>query len=187
MLTSAFVRASTHVSWQTLLQLCQTIPMVLRVESEPASSQARLLTSEGCLCLTCMTTMLPTAAAACAALGEGGSPWGFMRSHFPLLTSMMCTSLVAPASRIPAQIHRANEIERLQSGCSWVSAARMCAQQRGQGIIWGFVGMRAKPEKGCGESNQSSRVAQAMLEDCPHVAILPGPLLHLRRPQRDLA
>lgn len=51
---------------------------------------------------TCMTTMLPTAAAACAALGEGGSPCGFMRSHFPLLTSMMCTSLVAPASLMPA-------------------------------------------------------------------------------------
>ena len=59
------------------------------------------------MCVTCITTMLPTAAAACAALGEGGSPCGFMRSHFPLLTSMMCTSLVAPASRIPEHRHDA--------------------------------------------------------------------------------
>ena len=51
---------------------------------------------------TCTTTMLPTAAAACAALGEGGSPCGAIFSHLPLLTSMMCTSLVAPASLIPA-------------------------------------------------------------------------------------
>lgn len=40
-------------------------------------------------CLACTTTMLPTAAAACAARGEGGSPWGTIRSHFPLRTSMM--------------------------------------------------------------------------------------------------
>lgn len=51
----------------------------------------------------CTTTMLPTAAAACAARGEGGSPWGAMRSHLPLRTSMMCTSLVAPASLMPAR------------------------------------------------------------------------------------
>lgn len=50
----------------------------------------------------CTTTMLPTAAAACAARGEGGSPCGVTFSHLPLRTSMMCTSLVAPASRMPA-------------------------------------------------------------------------------------
>lgn len=52
--------------------------------------------------VTWITTMLPTAAAAWAALGEGGSPCGFMRSHLPLRTSIMCTSLVAPASLMPA-------------------------------------------------------------------------------------
>ena len=55
--------------------------------------------------LTCTTTMLPTAAAACAARGEGGSPCGTKRSHLPLRTSMMCTSLVAPASLMPARVH----------------------------------------------------------------------------------
>jgi hypothetical protein len=50
----------------------------------------------------CTTTMLPTAAAACAARGEGGSPSGTTFSHLPLRTSMMCTSLVAPARRMPA-------------------------------------------------------------------------------------
>mmetsp|Transcript_40337 Transcript_40337/g.86061 ORF Transcript_40337/g.86061 Transcript_40337/m.86061 type:complete len:235 (-) Transcript_40337:204-908(-) len=47
--------------------------------------------------------MWPTAAAACAALGEGGSPPGSMRSQRPVETLMMCTSEVAPASRIPLE------------------------------------------------------------------------------------
>ena len=46
--------------------------------------------------------MLPTAAAAWAALGEGGTPAGSILSHRPVRTSRMCTSLVAPARRIPA-------------------------------------------------------------------------------------
>ena len=46
--------------------------------------------------------MLPTAAAAWAARGEGGSPAGVMRSHLPLRTSMRWTSFVAPARRMPA-------------------------------------------------------------------------------------
>ncbi len=79
-----------------------------------------------------MTTMLPTAAAACAALGEGGSPCGFMRSHFPLLTSMMCTSLVAPASLMPAwHLLYQETCHALRSGCckskpgplAWVAGA----------------------------------------------------------------
>ena len=49
--------------------------------------------------------MLPTAAAACAARGEGGSPCGTKRSHLPLRTSKMCTSLVAPASLMPVYGH----------------------------------------------------------------------------------
>ena len=137
MLVSAVARASVMLQGRhcfSCVRQCCT-----RIDYEPASSQARLLSSDGCMSVTCMTTMLPTAAAACAALGEGGSPCGFIRSHFPLLTSMMCTSLVAPASRIPEQSHRADTTEQLKSGCSWVSAARMCVQQRGQGIIWGFA------------------------------------------------
>ena len=50
---------------------------------------------------TWITTMLPTAAAACAARGEGGSPCGVIFSHFPTRASNTCTSLVAPASRMP--------------------------------------------------------------------------------------
>jgi hypothetical protein len=38
---------------------------------------------------TCMTTMLPTAAAAWAALGEGGSPCGLIFSQLPVRTSKM--------------------------------------------------------------------------------------------------
>ena len=44
-----------------------------------------------------ITIMLPTAAAACAARGEGGSPDGCNLVHVPERTSNMCTSLVAPA------------------------------------------------------------------------------------------
>jgi hypothetical protein len=51
---------------------------------------------------TCTTTMAPTAAAACAARGEGGSPWGVILDHVPARTSNMCTSFVAPASLMPA-------------------------------------------------------------------------------------
>jgi hypothetical protein len=51
---------------------------------------------------TCTTTMLPTAAAACAARGEGASPSGVIFSHLPFFTSNTCTSLVAPARRMPA-------------------------------------------------------------------------------------
>lgn len=50
---------------------------------------------------TCTTIMLPTAAAACAARGAGSSPRGSILVHFPVLNSIMCTSFVAPASRIP--------------------------------------------------------------------------------------
>ena len=49
----------------------------------------------------CTTTMLPTAAAACAARGEGASPSGASLVHAPERTSKQCTSEVAPASRIP--------------------------------------------------------------------------------------
>ena len=47
--------------------------------------------------------MLPTATAACAARGAGSSPCGSILDHFPVGKSMMCTSFVAPASRIPAR------------------------------------------------------------------------------------
>jgi hypothetical protein len=46
--------------------------------------------------------MAPTAAAACAARGEGGSPCGVILDQVPVRTSNTCTSLVAPAKRIPA-------------------------------------------------------------------------------------
>jgi hypothetical protein len=38
---------------------------------------------------TCTTTMLPTAAAACAARGEGGSPMGVILTHVPVRMSKM--------------------------------------------------------------------------------------------------
>ena len=50
---------------------------------------------------TCTTTMVPTAAAAWAARGEGGSPWGLTFCQSPVRTSMMCTLFVAPASLMP--------------------------------------------------------------------------------------
>lgn len=68
----------------------------------------------------CTTTMLPTAAAACAARGEGGSPSGVTFSHLPLRTSMMCTSLVAPARRMPAA-----GVGRAGAACSVGSSERM--------------------------------------------------------------
>ena len=49
----------------------------------------------------CTTTMLPTAAAACAARGEGASPSGASLVHAPERMSKQCTSEVAPASRMP--------------------------------------------------------------------------------------
>mmetsp|Transcript_2767 Transcript_2767/g.11287 ORF Transcript_2767/g.11287 Transcript_2767/m.11287 type:complete len:453 (-) Transcript_2767:260-1618(-) len=49
----------------------------------------------------CTTTMLPTAAALCAARGEGPSPVGSSLVHTPLRTSKLCTSEVAPASLMP--------------------------------------------------------------------------------------
>lgn len=48
-----------------------------------------------------MTTMLPTAAPAWAALGDGASPCGITFFHVPEYTSNMCTSFVAPANLIP--------------------------------------------------------------------------------------
>lgn len=45
--------------------------------------------------------MFPTAAAACAARGDGGSPDGTTFAHLPDRTSKMWTSLVAPARRMP--------------------------------------------------------------------------------------
>lgn len=57
----------------------------------------------------CTTTMLPTAAAACAARGLGGSPCGTTFSHLPVRTSMMCTSLVAPARRMPERSRAGSE------------------------------------------------------------------------------
>ena len=62
---------------------------------------------------TCMTTMLPTAAAACAALGEGGSPCGAIFSHLPERTSNMWTSFVAPARRMPAAARTKFEMQDL--------------------------------------------------------------------------
>ncbi len=73
--------------------------------------------------LTCTTTMLPTAAAACAARGLGGSPSGVTFSHRPLRTSMMCTSLVAPASRMPA-VH-----EEVRQG-DWAAECVRLGQER---------------------------------------------------------
>ena len=64
------------------------------------------LDAGSCELLTCTTTMLPTAAAAWAARGDGASPAGVARSHFPVRTFMMCTSLVAPASRMPVPYTR---------------------------------------------------------------------------------
>lgn len=55
---------------------------------------------------TWITTMFPTAAAACAARGEGGSPSGVTFSQRPVRTSMMLTSLVAPAKRMPVRVCR---------------------------------------------------------------------------------
>ena len=51
--------------------------------------------------LTWITTMLPTAAPACAARGDGASPNGVIFFQTPEKTSNTCTSLVAPANRIP--------------------------------------------------------------------------------------
>eukprot|EP00955_Chlamydomonas_euryale_P097241 365062-Chlamydomonas_euryale.AAC.10 len=51
---------------------------------------------------TWITTMFPTAAAACAARGLGGSPCGTTFSHVPDRTWKTCTSWVAPASLMPA-------------------------------------------------------------------------------------
>ena len=89
---------------------------------------------------TCMTTMLPTAAAACAALGEGGSPCGFMRSHLPLLTSMMCTSLVAPASLMPAWHLLYQETwHALRSSCGKLKTRASCPGS------WGSLQGREHP------------------------------------------
>lgn len=69
--------------------------------------------------------MLPTAAAACAARGLGGSPSGVTFSHLPLRTSMMCTSLVAPASRMPASRHSGDR-QRLISSWGIATMAQWC-------------------------------------------------------------
>ncbi len=47
--------------------------------------------------------------------------------------------------------------------------------------------MHAKPQQGAGRSDQSSRAAQATLEDYPPFEILPEPLLHLSSAQKGLA
>ena len=80
----------------------------------------------------CTTTMLPTAAAACAARGEGGSPCGAIFSHLPLLTSMMCTSLVAPASLMPAA-RTGNDGPHLASACA---AICMPSRKRPKPCAW---------------------------------------------------
>lgn len=74
-------------------------PEPVRMQRLSCSWRAQTPSAHAC---TCTTTMLPTAAAAWAARGDGGSPSGVTFDHVPVRMSKMCTSLVAPARRIPA-------------------------------------------------------------------------------------
>jgi hypothetical protein len=58
--------------------------------------------------------MFPTAAAAWAARGEGGSPWGVTLVHLPGRTSKMWTSEVAPARRMPEEGEGRSQRVRLE-------------------------------------------------------------------------
>lgn len=81
----------------------------LKKTSLPLSETQRAPQAGSASQLAWMTTMLPTAAAAWAALGEGGSPSGVTFSQRPVRTSMMLTSLVAPARRMPADKPQGHE------------------------------------------------------------------------------
>jgi hypothetical protein len=94
-------RSGTAGAWVGLVLRLRLHERRLRGTPRPAPRSAPSLPHVR-VARTCTTTMEPTAAAACAARGEGASPSGVIFSHFPVLTSKTCTSLVAPARRMPA-------------------------------------------------------------------------------------
>ena len=78
--------------------------------------------------------MLPTAAAAWAARGEGGSPAGSIRSHLPVRTSRTWTSLVAPANLMPAADsigHRSD-----QDVFTLLATQEVTCQSSDKGVKW---------------------------------------------------
>lgn len=133
-----------------------------------------------CAARTWMTTMLPTAAAACAARGDGGSPSGAYLSHLPLRTSKMCTSFVAPARRMPTQ--KGSALQKSEDDTPRHGKSTACCGQEQALLVAGKsrVPKRVLVYQDCHLKLQGL----VWLEECPPSRIPPAQWLHLHERDR---